>query len=63
MLRPADLVDPTEIGTLLERRPGRRWAVQFERGDFLIDHQNLALAAQLSPESSHPQTHQSPPSH
>lgn len=36
MLRPPDLVDSTEIGTVVERRPKDQLAVRFRRGTFLL---------------------------
>jgi Protein of unknown function (DUF3148) len=41
MLRPAQLVSLGEIGTVIDRLPGEHWAVEFDRGTFLIDSQYL----------------------
>lgn len=43
MLRPPDLVDPEEIGVVVERRARDQLAVRFRRGTFLIS------SAQLQP--------------
>ena len=44
MLRPPDLVDVGEEGTVLERKPGGYLGVRFTRGAFLIDAQYMELA-------------------
>jgi hypothetical protein len=36
MLRPAELVDPEEIGQVVERRALDQLAVRFRRGTFLL---------------------------
>ncbi|MFE4105615.1 regulatory protein SipA [Almyronema epifaneia] len=41
MLRPPDLVQLGEEGTIVDRRPGGYWGVKFERGTFLIDSQYI----------------------
>jgi hypothetical protein len=41
MLRPADILQVGEEGTVLDRRPGGYWGVRFERGAFLMDSQYL----------------------
>jgi hypothetical protein len=46
MLRPPDLVDPEEIGVVVERRARDQLAVRFRRGTFLL------AAAQLQDELS-----------
>lgn len=44
MLRPPDLVEVGEEGTVLSRKPGGYLGVRFSRGDFLIDVQYLETA-------------------
>jgi Protein of unknown function (DUF3148) len=44
MLRPPDLVDPEEWGTVTAVRPGDLRAVRFRRGSFLVPA-DLLLAA------------------
>jgi len=41
MLRPPDLVDPGEVGRVVEVRPLDRFAVRFRRGTFLLDRSDL----------------------
>lgn len=41
MLRPADILQVGEEGTVLDRRPGGYWGVRFEKGAFLMDSQYL----------------------
>ena len=41
MLRPPDLVQVGEKGTVLSRKPGGYLAVRFTKGSFLIDMQYL----------------------
>lgn len=41
MLRPADILQVGEEGTVLDRRPGGYWGVRFEKGAFLLDDQYL----------------------
>jgi hypothetical protein len=41
MLRPPDLVDPGEVGQVVEVRPRDRLAVRFRRGTFLLDRADL----------------------
>lgn len=43
MLRPPDVLEIGEEGTVLERRPGNYWAVRFARGAFLMEAQYLEL--------------------
>lgn len=45
MLRPPDLVELGEEGTVLSRKPGGYLGVRFSRGDFLIDTQYIEAAA------------------
>jgi hypothetical protein len=45
MLRPPDLVELGEEGTIVDRRPGGYWSVRFQRGAFLVDTQYLESAA------------------
>ncbi|MEB3258852.1 MAG: DUF3148 domain-containing protein [Cyanobacteriota bacterium] len=48
MLRPPDLVDPEEIGVVVERRARDQLAVRFRRGTFLLT--SSQLAAGVSPQ-------------
>ena len=41
MLRPPDLVDIGEEGTILSRKPGGYLGVRFSRGAFLVDAQYI----------------------
>jgi len=41
MLRPADILQVGEEGTILDRRPGSYWGVRFLKGAFLLDDQHL----------------------
>lgn len=41
MLRPADLLQVGEEGTVLDRRPGGYWGIRFLQGAFLLDDQYL----------------------
>ncbi len=41
MLRPPDLVEIGEEGTILSRKPGGYLGVRFNRGKFLIDAQYI----------------------
>jgi hypothetical protein len=41
MLRPPDLVDPGEVGQVVEVRARDRLAVRFRRGTFLLDRGDL----------------------
>jgi Protein of unknown function (DUF3148) len=41
MLRPADILQVGDEGTVLDRRPGGYWGVRFEKGAFLLDSQYL----------------------
>lgn len=41
MLRPPDLVDIGEEGTILSRKPGGYLGIRFGRGSFLIDAQYI----------------------
>jgi hypothetical protein len=43
MLRPADILQVGDAGTVLDRRPGGYWAVRFEKGAFLLDSQYLEI--------------------
>ena len=40
-LRPPDLIEVGEEGTILDRRPGGYWGVRFAKGAFLLDSQYL----------------------
>lgn len=41
MLRPADILQVGDEGTVLDRRPGGYWGVRFPKGAFLMDDQYL----------------------
>ena len=43
MLRPPDLVDPGEVGQVVEIRPRDQLAVRFRRGTFLLARADLML--------------------
>jgi hypothetical protein len=45
MLRPPDVIQVGEEGTILDRRPGGYWSVRFTRGAFLLDSQYLEPVA------------------
>jgi hypothetical protein len=49
MLRPPDLVDPEELGVVVERRSRDQLAVRFRRGTFLLASSQLLPA--LTPEA------------
>ncbi|MEM8781066.1 MAG: DUF3148 domain-containing protein [Cyanobacteria bacterium P01_G01_bin.49] len=51
MLRPADILDIGDEGTVMDRRPGGYWGVKFARGTFLMESQYIALLT--TQESSH----------
>jgi hypothetical protein len=53
MLRPPNLIQLGEEGTVLDRRPGGYWSVRFAHGAFLMDSQYLeaVTAASDSPDS------------
>lgn len=51
MLRPADLLEIGDEGTVMDRRPGGYWGVKFEKGTFLMESQYIALLT--AQESSH----------
>jgi hypothetical protein len=44
MLRPPDMIDLGEEGTVIDRRPGGYWGVRFTKGSFLLDSQYLESA-------------------
>ena len=41
MLRPPDVIQLGEEGTILDCRPGGYWSVRFARGAFLMDSQYI----------------------
>jgi hypothetical protein len=43
MLRPPDILQLGEEGTVIDRRPGGYWGVRFARGAFLIESQYLEV--------------------
>ena len=45
MLRPPDLIDPSEVGLVVECRPLAMLAVRFRRGTFLLSSEVLSLAS------------------
>ncbi len=48
MLRPPDVIQLGEEGTVLDRRPGDYWGVRFTRGAFLLDSQYLESVSSVS---------------
>jgi hypothetical protein len=46
MLRPCDLIEIGEEGTVLDRRPGDYWGVRFARGAFLMESQYIELVSE-----------------
>jgi hypothetical protein len=51
MLRPPDLIDPGEVGRVVEVRPLGLLAVRFRRGTFLLE-EGLLSPAPLEPSSA-----------
>jgi hypothetical protein len=45
MLRPPDLIDPGEVGVVVECRPHSMLAVRFRRGTFLLSCEVLSPAS------------------
>ncbi len=43
MLRPPDLIDPEDIGVVVERRARDQLAVRFRRGTFLVSSSQLQV--------------------
>lgn len=41
MLRPPDVIQVGEEGTILERRSGNYWSVRFSRGVFLMENRYI----------------------
>ncbi len=41
MLRPPEVIQIGDEGTVLDRRPGGYWGIRFEKGAFLLDSQYL----------------------
>lgn len=41
MLRPPDVIQVGEVGTVIDRRPGGYWSVRFAKGTYLLDSQYL----------------------
>jgi hypothetical protein len=55
MLRPSDILEVGEEGTVIDRRPGGYWGVRFANGAFLLENQYIELLsdeAELPPSSS-----------
>jgi Protein of unknown function (DUF3148) len=48
MLRPPDILEIGEEGTVLDRRPGDYWGVRFARGAFLMESQYIELVSENS---------------
>lgn len=46
MLRPSDILEIGEEGTVLDRRPGDYWGVRFARGAFLMESQYIELVTE-----------------
>jgi hypothetical protein len=46
MLRPPDLIDPGEVGVVVESRPRAMLAVRFRRGTFLLNAGAVSPASQ-----------------
>ncbi|MEP0868438.1 DUF3148 domain-containing protein [Trichocoleus desertorum AS-A10] len=44
MLRPPNVIQLGEEGTILDRRPGGYWSIHFSGGKFLLDSQYLESA-------------------
>ncbi len=55
MLRPPDVVQIGEEGTVVDRHPGGYWSVRFTRGTFLIDSQYIEAtnSSNEPPSTSH----------
>lgn len=43
MLRPGNVVQIGEEGTVIDRRPGGYWGVRFTKGAFLVESQYLQV--------------------
>jgi len=48
MLRPSDILELGEEGTVLDRRTGGYWGVRFARGAFLIENQYIEVVSDSS---------------
>jgi Protein of unknown function (DUF3148) len=46
MLRPPDIVEIGEEGTVMDRRPGGYWGVRFARGAFLVESQYIEVVSE-----------------
>jgi hypothetical protein len=44
MLRPPNVIQLGEEGTILDRRPGGYWSIHFSGGKFLLDSQYIESA-------------------
>lgn len=57
MLRPPDLVDIGEEGTILSRKPGGYLGIRFARGAFLVDAQYIEAVEieSVEPPDTHPE--------
>ncbi|MDX2212124.1 MAG: DUF3148 domain-containing protein [Oculatellaceae cyanobacterium bins.114] len=57
MLRPPNVIQIGEEGTVLDRRPGGYWGVRFTRGAFLIESQYIdAVTHNTEPETAESDT-------
>ncbi|AFY77857.1 MAG: DUF3148 domain-containing protein [Hydrococcus sp. C42_A2020_068] len=45
MLRPSDILEIGEEGTVIDRRPGGYWGVRFARGAFLMENQYIEVVS------------------
>jgi hypothetical protein len=54
MLRPSDILDVGEEGTVLDRRPGGYWGVRFTKGAFLMESQYIEVVANDTESSPSP---------
>ena len=52
MLRPPDLVEIGDKGTILSRKPGGYLGVRFAQGTFLIDAQYVEALPEAAPEGA-----------
>ncbi|MBM5815470.1 MAG: DUF3148 domain-containing protein [Cyanobacteria bacterium K_Offshore_surface_m2_239] len=55
MLRPPDLVDPEELGLVVERRAKDQLAVRFRRGTFLLSSAQLQTVLTPGEEATEPE--------
>ncbi len=43
MLRPADILEIGDQGTVIDIRPGGYWGVKFDKGTFLIESKYISI--------------------